>query len=47
MGNPVRMDSATYGVTRGMPGYYNVLVYDSVKFTNSGTNCPVTLRWRA
>jgi lipoprotein-anchoring transpeptidase ErfK/SrfK len=36
MGNPVRMNSATYGVTRGMPGYYNVLVYDSVKFTNSG-----------
>jgi len=36
MGNPVRMDSATYGVTRGQPGYYNVLVYDSVKFTNSG-----------
>jgi lipoprotein-anchoring transpeptidase ErfK/SrfK len=36
MGNPVRMDSATYGVMRGDPGYYNVLVYDSVKFTNSG-----------
>src|SRR5690349_10812382 len=36
MGNPVRMDSATYGVMPGMPGYYNVLVYDSVKFTNSG-----------
>jgi lipoprotein-anchoring transpeptidase ErfK/SrfK len=36
MGNPVRMDSATYGVMPGMPGYYNVLVYDSVKFTYSG-----------
>ncbi len=36
MGNPVRMDSATYGVMKGQPGYYNVLVYDSVKFTNSG-----------
>jgi lipoprotein-anchoring transpeptidase ErfK/SrfK len=36
MGNPVRMDSATYGVMRGDPGYYNVLVYDSVKFTDSG-----------
>jgi len=36
MGNPVRMNSATYGVMPGMPGYYNVLVYDSVKFTNSG-----------
>jgi lipoprotein-anchoring transpeptidase ErfK/SrfK len=36
MGNPVRMDSATYGVMPGDPGYYNVLVYDSVKFTNSG-----------
>jgi lipoprotein-anchoring transpeptidase ErfK/SrfK len=36
MGNPVRMDSATYGVMPGQPGYYNVLVYDSVKFTNSG-----------
>jgi lipoprotein-anchoring transpeptidase ErfK/SrfK len=35
-GNPVRMDSATYGVMPGMPGYYNVLVYDSVKFTYSG-----------
>ena len=36
MGNPVRMNSATYGVMPGDPGYYNVLVYDSVKFTNSG-----------
>jgi lipoprotein-anchoring transpeptidase ErfK/SrfK len=36
MGNPVRMNSATYGVMPGMPGYYNVLVYDSVKFTYSG-----------
>jgi lipoprotein-anchoring transpeptidase ErfK/SrfK len=36
MGNPVRMDSASYGVMPGQPGYYNVLVYDSVKFTNSG-----------
>jgi lipoprotein-anchoring transpeptidase ErfK/SrfK len=36
MGNPVRMDSASYGVMPGMPGYYNVLVYDSVKFTSSG-----------
>ena len=36
MGNPVRMDSASYGVMPGTPGYYNVLVYDSVKFTNSG-----------
>jgi lipoprotein-anchoring transpeptidase ErfK/SrfK len=35
-GNPVRMDSASYGVMPGMPGYYNVLVYDSVKFTYSG-----------
>ncbi|HEV2373371.1 MAG TPA: Ig-like domain-containing protein, partial [Streptosporangiaceae bacterium] len=36
MGNPVDMDSATYGVMPGDPGYYNVLVYDSVKFTYSG-----------
>jgi lipoprotein-anchoring transpeptidase ErfK/SrfK len=36
MGNPVDMNSATYGVMPGDPGYYNVLVYDSVKFTNSG-----------
>jgi len=36
MGNPVDMNSATYGVMPGDPGYYNVLVYDSVKFTYSG-----------
>jgi lipoprotein-anchoring transpeptidase ErfK/SrfK len=36
MGNPVDMDSATYGVMPGDPGYYNVLVYYSVKFTDSG-----------
>jgi lipoprotein-anchoring transpeptidase ErfK/SrfK len=36
MGNPVRMDSATFGVMPGDPGYYNVLVYDSVQFTESG-----------
>jgi lipoprotein-anchoring transpeptidase ErfK/SrfK len=36
MGNPVDMNSATYGVMPGDPGYYNVLVYDSVKFTFSG-----------
>jgi Bacterial Ig domain/L,D-transpeptidase catalytic domain len=35
-GNPVDMNSATYGVMPGDPGYYNVLVYDSVKFTASG-----------
>lgn len=36
MGNPVDMDSATFGVMPGDPGYYNVMVYDSVKFTYSG-----------
>jgi lipoprotein-anchoring transpeptidase ErfK/SrfK len=36
MGSPVGMDSATYGVLPGNPGYYNVLVYDAVKFTDSG-----------
>jgi len=36
MGNPVDMNSATYGVGPGDPGYYNVLVYDSVRFTWSG-----------
>jgi lipoprotein-anchoring transpeptidase ErfK/SrfK len=36
MGNPVDMNSATYGVMPGDPGYYNVEVYDSVKFTDSG-----------
>jgi lipoprotein-anchoring transpeptidase ErfK/SrfK len=36
MGNPVDMNSATYGVMPGEPGYYNVWVYDSVKFTDSG-----------
>ncbi len=36
MGNPVDMDSASFGVMPGSPGYYNVEVYDSVKFTFSG-----------
>jgi hypothetical protein len=36
MGNPVDMDSATFGVMPGDPGYYNVMVYDSVQFTGSG-----------
>jgi lipoprotein-anchoring transpeptidase ErfK/SrfK len=36
MGNPVDMNSATFGVLPGDPGYYNVLVYDSVQFTYSG-----------
>jgi lipoprotein-anchoring transpeptidase ErfK/SrfK len=36
MGNPVDMNSASYGVMPGDPGYYNVLVYDSVQFTYSG-----------
>jgi lipoprotein-anchoring transpeptidase ErfK/SrfK len=36
MGNPVDMNSASYGVMPGDPGYYNVWVYDSVKFTYSG-----------
>jgi lipoprotein-anchoring transpeptidase ErfK/SrfK len=35
-GNPVDMDSCSYGVCAGDPGYYNVLVYDSVRFTWSG-----------
>jgi lipoprotein-anchoring transpeptidase ErfK/SrfK len=35
-GNPVDMDSCSYGVCAGAPGYYNVLVYDSVRFTWSG-----------
>jgi lipoprotein-anchoring transpeptidase ErfK/SrfK len=35
-GNPVDMDSCSYGVCQGAPGYYNVLVYDSVRFTWSG-----------
>jgi lipoprotein-anchoring transpeptidase ErfK/SrfK len=36
MGNPVDMNSASFGVMPGDPGYYNVLVYDSVQFTYSG-----------
>ena len=36
MGNPVDMDSASFGVMPGDPGYYNVWVYDSVQFTFSG-----------
>ena len=36
MGNPVDMNSASYGVGPGMPGYYNELVYDAVQFTFSG-----------
>ncbi len=36
MGNPVDMDSASYGVMPGDPGYYNIWVYDSVQFTFSG-----------
>jgi lipoprotein-anchoring transpeptidase ErfK/SrfK len=36
MGNPVDMNSASFGVMPGDPGYYNVLVYDSVKFTADG-----------
>jgi lipoprotein-anchoring transpeptidase ErfK/SrfK len=35
-GSPVDMDSASYGVDPGMPGYYNELVYDAVQFTFSG-----------
>ena len=35
-GSPVDMNSASYGVGRGMPGYYNELVYDAVQFTFSG-----------
>jgi lipoprotein-anchoring transpeptidase ErfK/SrfK len=34
--SPVDMNSATFGVKRGQPGYYNVLVYDSVQFTFDG-----------
>ena len=36
MGNPVDMDSASFGVMPGDPGYYNVEVYDSVQFTADG-----------
>ena len=36
MANPEDMDSASFGVLPGDPGYYNVWVYDSVKFTYSG-----------
>jgi lipoprotein-anchoring transpeptidase ErfK/SrfK len=36
MGNPVDMNSASFGVMPGDPGYYNVMVYDSVKFTADG-----------
>jgi L,D-transpeptidase catalytic domain len=36
MGDPVDMDSATFGVMPGDPGYYNVEVYDSVQFTADG-----------
>ena len=35
-GNPVDMNSCSFGVCPGDPGYYNVLVYDSVRFTWSG-----------
>ncbi len=35
-GNPVDMDSCSFGVCPGNPGYYNVMVYDSVRFTWSG-----------
>jgi lipoprotein-anchoring transpeptidase ErfK/SrfK len=35
-GSPVDMNSASYGVGLGIPGYYNELVYDAVKFTFSG-----------
>jgi lipoprotein-anchoring transpeptidase ErfK/SrfK len=35
-GNPVDMNSASFGVGPGDPGYYNVEVYDSVRFTWSG-----------
>jgi lipoprotein-anchoring transpeptidase ErfK/SrfK len=35
-GNPVDMDSCSFGVCPGDPGYYNELVYDSVRFTWSG-----------
>jgi lipoprotein-anchoring transpeptidase ErfK/SrfK len=36
MGNPVDMNSASFGLMPGDPGYYNVMVYDSVKFTGDG-----------
>jgi lipoprotein-anchoring transpeptidase ErfK/SrfK len=36
MANPVDMDSASYGVMPGQPGYYNIWVYDAVQFTFSG-----------
>lgn len=36
MGNPVDMNSASFGVMPGDPGYYNVMVYDSVQFTADG-----------
>jgi lipoprotein-anchoring transpeptidase ErfK/SrfK len=36
MGSPVDMNSASYGVGPGMPGYYDELVYDAVQFTFSG-----------
>jgi lipoprotein-anchoring transpeptidase ErfK/SrfK len=35
-GSPVDMNSASYGVGPGMPGYYDELVYDAVQFTFSG-----------
>ncbi len=35
-GNPVEMNSCSFGICPGNPGYYNVLVYDSVRFTWSG-----------
>ena len=35
-GNPVDMNSCSFGVCKGDPGYYNVEVYDSVRFTWSG-----------
>jgi lipoprotein-anchoring transpeptidase ErfK/SrfK len=35
-GSPVDMNSASYGVGPGMPGYYNELVYAAVQFTFSG-----------
>jgi len=35
-GSPVDMNSASYGVGPGMPGYYNELVYDAVQFAFSG-----------
>jgi len=35
-GNPVDMNSCSFGVCAGDPGYYNVEVYDSVRFTWSG-----------